>query len=176
MYKNYDVHTGAELKALFPYMFNKPHISFTFYRGWMPIVAGVCIDIHRVLGENRELFHWEQIKEKFGTARLYYTLAAHSPLRLDLHTPDGLYSLQTKPVEKSDLQQTVARLVHDAEEETRHTCMVCGSPASPESYDGYFMTLCSNHFPDGTRSPNDLRREAVRENSTPGKPAERSGS
>jgi hypothetical protein len=48
MYKNYDIHTGEMLQERFPYMFNKPNIGFSFYRGWMPVAAGLCVNRHQI--------------------------------------------------------------------------------------------------------------------------------
>lgn len=46
MNKNYDFPTGDLLQAHFPYMFNsKDNLGCAFHRGWMPILAGLCVEI-----------------------------------------------------------------------------------------------------------------------------------
>jgi hypothetical protein len=79
--KQYDIQDINTLKARFAYMFTGPVISLEFYKGWFPILAGLCMEIDRVLGEHRACFHWVQIKEKFGVMRLHFELdGAPEPL------------------------------------------------------------------------------------------------
>lgn len=40
----------APLIRQFPYMFAGPHIGISFYRGWLPILSGVCEEIDAALG------------------------------------------------------------------------------------------------------------------------------
>jgi len=161
MRKNYDILNGEMLQSLFPYQFNKPNIGFSFYRGWMPLIAGVCIELDKELGEDRELFHWRQVKEKFGTARLYYSFADQSLLRVDIHAPDVVQSIRQQPVERSALGKVVDQLIAEAETATRSACMICGDYAETRRYDGYHMTLCDRHHPDQIRRPGDIGWEAV---------------
>ena len=161
MINNNDIHTGEQLKQRFPYQFSHPHATFEFYRGWMPIVAGLCIELDRLLGEQRALFQWKQMKEKFGSARLYYALAGESVLIGDIHLPEGPQTLQIQPDEPSDLFQRVDTLVRAAQEASKHACMVCGSKAETRSYGGYLQTLCGAHRADV------IGRAAVRELAKP---------
>ena len=62
-----------QLKARFAYMFVGRPISMEFYDGWLPVFAQACEQIDEVLGENKRDFHWVQVKEKFGSARFYFT-------------------------------------------------------------------------------------------------------
>lgn len=96
MNRNYDFPTGDLLQARFPYMFDKDNIGFSFYRGWMPILAGLSVEIDQLLGERREAFHWQQIKEKFGTGRFYYAIGNARDLRADLMTPAGRLSVNVE--------------------------------------------------------------------------------
>ena len=161
MINNNDIHTGEQLKQRFPYQFAHPDATFEFYRGWMPIVAGLCIELDKLLGEQRALFQWKQMKEKFGSARLYYALAGESVLIGDIHLPEGPQTLQIQPDEPSDLFQRVDTLVRAAQEVTKHACMVCGAKAETRSYGGYLQTLCGAHRPDV------IGRKAVREMAKP---------
>lgn len=148
MIKNHDIHSGDQLKQLFPYQFSDPYASFEFYRGWMPLVAGLCIEIDALLGDQREQFHWRQMKEKFGSARLYYALDGKAILIGDIHLPAGPQILRIQPTEPSELFNQVDALVRAAEEASKHTCMVCGAVAETRSYAGYWQTLCDAHRPD----------------------------
>lgn len=152
---------GAVLADLFPYMFNKHNIGFAFYLGWMPIVARACFDLDEILGEDRELFHWVQIKEKFGTLRLYHHLEGQSSLRVDIHAPEGIQSLRMVPDQPSALQRLVGKRVARAEDESSSACLVCGDPAQTQPYSGYLLTLCGDHRPEQLRRPEEIRHEGV---------------
>lgn len=124
--KNHDIEDIATLKKRFDYMFVGPTISLEFCKGWFPIVAGLCLEIDRVLGEHRPSFHWVQIKEKFGTLRLHFDLeGAPEPLRKSLQ---GLLS--------------------QAGQESARCCMVCGEPARLSYQGGWMVTVCEVHEPD----------------------------
>ena len=154
MNRNYDFPTGDLLQARFPYMFDKDNIGFSFYRGWMPILAGLCVEIDQLLGERREAFYWQQIKEKYGSARFYYAIGNARDIRADLMTSAGRLSVNVE-VESDDaftaVKQTISRLVHEAEAETAR-CMICGAEATPRTYEAYLLNLCAVHHPTGSAS------------------------
>lgn len=165
MNRNYDVPTGDLLQACFPYMFNsKDNIGFSFLRGWMPILAGLCVEIDQLLGERREAFYWQQIKEKFGTGRFYYAIGNARNMRADLMTLAGRLSVNVE-VESDEaftaIKQSISSLVREAEEETARSCMICGAEAKPRTYGAYVLTLCAAHHPDRLRQPEDQDKEAV---------------
>jgi hypothetical protein len=164
MNRNYDFPTGDLLQARFPYMFNKDNIGFSFHRGWMPILAGLCVEIDQLLGERREAFRWVQIKEKFGTGRFYYAIGNARDMRADLMSPAGRLSVnvEVEPDEAfTAVKQTIAGLVREAEAETARSCMICGAEATPRTYGTYILNLCPTHHPDKLRQPEDLGNEAV---------------
>ena len=154
MTKNYDIHTGDQLKQLFPYQFNHPHVTCEFYRGWMPIVSGLCMELDILLGslgksdQHRKQFQWLQMKEKMGSARLYFTLGDQKITVLDFHYPEGTLSHLMLPKSPTDLFGLIHALVQTAQAETKTTCMVCGGIAKTQSYGGYLQTLCEAHSPD----------------------------
>jgi len=157
MTKNYDIHTGDQLKQLFPYQFSHPHVTCEFYRGWMPIVAGLCLGLDMLLGnfdeldklnKQRKQFQWLQMKEKLGSARLYFTLGDQKITVLDFHYPEGTLSHLMLPRQPTDLFGQIHALVQAAQAETKTTCMVCGGLATTKSYGGYLQTLCEAHSPD----------------------------
>lgn len=160
MNKNYDYLTGDLLQARFPYMFNtKDNLGCSFHRGWMPILAGLCVEIEQLLGERREAFHWRQIKEKFGTGRFYYYLGNAHERRLDMTNPAGRLS-QTLDV-ATNVKEAVYNLVNQGEEETARSCMICGGEATPRAYGFYILNLCADHHPDKVRQPGDMPNEAI---------------
>ena len=106
-------------------MFAKPIISLEFYRGWFPIVVGLCFEVDRVLGEHRASFHWVQIKEKFGMMRLHFDLKGAPELR-------------------GALQE----LVLHAGRESALCCMVCGEAGRLSRQSSWMLTVCEFHEPD----------------------------
>jgi hypothetical protein len=155
------IRTGAQLEARFSYMFNGENIGFAHYRGWMPVVVRVCTEIDSLLRDQRDDFHWTQIKEKFGTLRLYYAFGDESPMKMDIQSPNGLRSIRVQLSEPSPLGRVVDDLVVQAEDLTAMVCMVCGAPATTQTYDHYWLTLCAEHHPDRVRKMDEFRHDGV---------------
>lgn len=175
MNKNYDLHTGEMLQERFPYMFNQENLGFSFYRGWMPIIAGACIDIDQVLGERRQRFYWTQIKEKFGTLRLHSTFDCDSEVRVDIYSQKDQLSFRAPlatDINPSELRKAIYALVQAAEEEAARSCMVCGVPSRPQSYGGNIMNLCPDHHPQKVKRPGEGGWEMVRKLMEPSPPSE----
>jgi hypothetical protein len=123
----------------------------------MPIVAGLCMELDMLLGnfdeldklnKQRKQFQWLQMKEKMGSARLYFTLGDQKVTVLDFHYPEGTLSHLMLPKSPTDLFGQIHALVQTAQEETKTTCMVCGGIATTKNYGGYLQTLCEAHSPD----------------------------
>lgn len=127
--KQYDIQDINTLKARFTYMFAKPTIGLEFYKGWFPIVVGLCFEIDQVLGEHRASFHWVQIKEKFGVMRLYFEFDG---------APEPLWKILQK-------------LISQAGQESARCCMVCGEPARLSRQSAWMATVCEVHEPDEVR-------------------------
>lgn len=160
MNKNYDYLTGDLLQARFPYMFNtKDNLGCSFHRGWMPILAGLCVEIEQLLGERREAFHWRQIKEKFGTGRFYFYLGNAHEKRLDMANLAGRLSLSLDVA--TNVKEAVYNLVKQGEEETARSCMICGGEAAPRAYAFYIFNLCNDHHPDKICQPGDMPNESI---------------
>ncbi|SCK54362.1 hypothetical protein VAR608DRAFT_5548 [Variovorax sp. HW608] len=141
--------TVEQLKSRYPYMFDRPHIGFEFYRGWMPILVRACAEIDVALGENKRVFHWRQIKEKWGSARFYYRLGSTSRVRMDVHEPgEGVAVLRGATRKGDALADRIDAIVDAAEEQTQTACIVCGARASLEDANGYYVTLCPMHSPE----------------------------
>ena len=99
-------------------------------------------------GNQHKQFQWRQMKEKLGSARLYFNLDGQKVTVLDFHYPEGTQSHLMLPKNPTDLFGQIHALVHAAQEETNTTCMVCGGVARTKSYGGYLQTLCDAHTPD----------------------------
>lgn len=100
------------------------------------------------LGNQRKQFQWIQMKEKFGSARLYFTLGNKEVTAFDFHYPQGTLFHLMRPKKPKDLFGRIHALVQAAQAETKITCMVCGGVAKTQSYGGYLQTLCEAHSPD----------------------------
>ena len=65
----------ANLTLLFPYQFrylNRKEFAYSLPRGWRALFSKLCYDVDAQMSpEEKDLFQWIQIKEKFGTLRAY---------------------------------------------------------------------------------------------------------
>ena len=147
---NQDYPDGAALAARFPSMFNKPNIGFGFYRGWQPILAGVCVAVDGLLtaelGADPDVFAWTQIKEKFGSARLYFRLTRPDRVPSRIILLDSSQERGHPHPDWEALSAAVDRLVDAAEIATISACMACGAPArASDPREGWITTLCPEH-------------------------------
>ncbi|MDF1484176.1 MAG: hypothetical protein EON54_02650 [Alcaligenaceae bacterium] len=115
--------TGANLKARFPYMFQGPNIGLDLYEGWMQILARACKRVDVVLGQHKAEFHFCQIKEKYGSARFYYSDSGMT----------------------EDRRRDVDAVLDNAETETETACMLCGKPARIDLHGAWWACLCEFH-------------------------------
>lgn len=143
--------TPAELKAAFPYMFARPMDTwaFSFARGWFPIIVHACNSIDALVRHDKyqHRFHWVQIKEKFGTLRLYWQARGMKGVRVDLITPTGVLSaVPTAEGKGCDglVATQIWRIVRAAEEKSARTCIVCGAAGTLRG-GGWALTLCDEH-------------------------------
>lgn len=148
-----------------PHLFAGPLISLDIYRGWFPVLQRLCTDIDATLGDNKTAFRWVQIKEKFGTYRLYYKLRDDAPMPYVAMPGAGHVRLRRTPGGSStepevSLAHRIRALVSEAEDATSALCMACGRPAQVRSYGGNYLNLCDRHAPD-MGIPEDDPRYAV---------------
>lgn len=136
------------LKMRHPYMFARPHIGQDFYRGWVPGLIVACDAIDRLLGHDKRGFHLRQIKEKFGSARYYWSTDHVTPLRLSLSTNGGLLERQYGLESADDVTKQICQLLLAAEESSRRECIVCSKPAEVRSFGGWLLATCTQHGPD----------------------------
>lgn len=86
--------------------------------GWKPLVKALVRLCEGHCVRNNLAFQINQVKEKFGTLRFYYTGG-------DDYV-DGLVAM--------------------AEEMSEHTCEKCGSLGHLRTDLGWLLTLCDNHY------------------------------
>ena len=113
------------LEETYPNMFSQPYGGVAVSAGWWPIIESLCANIQSHTdwwNKNRETrpvveqVVVEQIKEKFGGLRFYY----------------------------SGGDDTVAGMVRMAEAWADRSCEECGSPGTRRS-GGWVRTLCDHH-------------------------------
>lgn len=117
----YDAFT-KQMEARFPKMFAEPYGGFACGEGWWPILEALCGQIqHHVDWKNKQSevvaqVTVNQIKEKFGGLRFYY----------------------------SGGDDAIDGMVRMAESWAAHSCETCGSPGKSRS-GGWIKTLCDYH-------------------------------
>lgn len=116
-----------ELKARYPYQFAGPQISMSFSRGWFSLFAQLCADIDQVLGDDKRGFHWRQVKEKLGQARVYYQLAEGAVDR------------------DPDVAEKIMSMKVQAEVASSKVCALCGRPGMIDLKPGWMLALCEEH-------------------------------
>jgi hypothetical protein len=121
------MNTPKELKARYPYQFEGQAISMSFARGWLPAFAQLCTSIDHALGDDKRGFHWRQIKEKFGAARVYFQLG---PGMSDQYP---------------ELTQQLLELKVIAEVSSQHLCAACGQPGAIAPGSNWMLALCDVH-------------------------------
>lgn len=149
---NNPIHT---LKKRFPYQFQS-NIGIDIARGWAETFVQLCEAIDEVTRQDPQGrhygFHWRQVKEKFGTARLYYRMdGADRKIRVDLIDGNGgVVSLRmgstSECAKTHGPVEEVSRLIDAAEARLHGICIVCGDmPAEIDRTGGYLLKLCAHH-------------------------------
>lgn len=117
-----------ELKERFSYQFAGEHIGRSFARGWFAVIAQLCVDVDRLLGEDKLEFNWMQIKEKFGTLTMYATMR------------------EPANEHEEERRNAVYLAIRGAADKTVGMCIVCGKPSTKEdSPMDYVLQLCPSH-------------------------------
>lgn len=126
-----------KMHTKYPYMFSEPYGGFAVGDGWLTIIESLCACIHshtkwrndtravllkdnphnRKIPEFVEPVTVNQIKEKFGGLRFYY----------------------------SGGDDTIHGMVQVAEAWASRTCEECGAPATKQT-SGWIKTVCDKHY------------------------------
>ena len=111
-----------QMTTRFPKMFTEPYGGFCCGEGWWPILESLCGHIqHHIDWKNKQSevvaqVIVNQIKEKFGGLRFYY----------------------------SGGDDEISGMVSMAESWASHSCETCGAPGKSRS-GGWIKTLCDHH-------------------------------
>ncbi|HPH15065.1 MAG TPA: hypothetical protein PLC34_14760 [Burkholderiaceae bacterium] len=140
------------LQARFPYMFEGREQGLALPRGWQPVFEALCEAIDRVLGPDKHGFQWTQIKEKFGVARMYFSLDGRSSVLISLMGTEGVSTFRHAPEDPDGpvvaLRGQINELVSDATRKTGSLCALCGAPGKSDVHGGYVLTVCPQHAQD----------------------------
>ncbi len=123
--------------------------------GWLAAGLWTVAVLYATLGFRQFSFHFTQIKEKFGSARFYWTMrreAEDGPMRVKFNdfTESGqvVHLSRNKTLESAtNLAQRVAAIIDAAELETEHLCIACGKPGESTNRQGYVLVVCPEHAP-----------------------------
>ena len=110
------------MEERFPKMFTEPYGGFAVGEGWWPILTNLCANIQHHLNWKNKTSEVvaqvtvNQIKEKFGGLRFYY----------------------------SGGDDEISGMVSMAESWAGHSCETCGAPGTRRE-GGWIKTLCDTH-------------------------------
>ncbi len=151
-----DLDAGVQsIKARLPYQFKGSRLEVHVAAGWADVFEKLCEDIDQLLGPNKRGFHWDQVKEKWGSVRFYYQMGAEpADLRLDLQSPNKAVSLVVPGEEREGshyseelitLVKQLRRMTMEAEKQTQHLCAVCGKPGELDRSRSWVLVVCDEH-------------------------------
>jgi hypothetical protein len=122
-----------------------PRVASHLPPGWAALVDGLCTDLERLLGpQGCQPFVVDQIKEKLGALRFYWSLGQEADLVVDMMSTQGYATLTIKGG-SSPLFQSVRQRVAAAMQASASTCQECGSRGTLRNIDGRLVTLCDHH-------------------------------
>lgn len=136
----------------------RPSGGFFIYSGWQPVVEQLCIDITKEMEKlpPPAYFQVDQVKEKFGGLRFYYSgpnfdTFKFSGIYLFIWNMIAWFMRWNKKLERA--RNKIDKLVIAAEKQCWKVCEDCGAPGSHGGI-GWIKTLCDN-------CQEDLEREAL---------------
>lgn len=137
-FEKYDAF-AKQMETRFPKMFAEPYGGFCVDEGWWPILTNLCANIqHHLDWKNKRSevvpqVVVEQIKEKFGGLRFYY----------------------------SGGDDEISGMVTMAEAWASNTCEICGVSATKQTT-GWIKTVCDKHFDEiETRKKKDINEQTT---------------
>lgn len=119
------------LKDGTPFIHDLMNFGFECGDGWYPLLDSCCAKIMEIINNNDGLgFKADQIKEKYGGLRFYFTL------KFDANMPIG---------QKEKLADAIDEIITMAEEKSFEVCETCSAPGKLEEVHGWMFTVCKNH-------------------------------
>ncbi len=134
----------ARLKERYAYQFQGPNAGHYIEPGWLGLVTRLCEAVDEALTPAMcKDFHWSQIKEKFGTLRVYWQ---DGPVSIDFFGEDGHARIEAETKADTGIDQATSgrlqALVHEAEVQSAKTCLFCGAAGTLRRGRGWIVTAC----------------------------------
>lgn len=126
----------AALARDFPRLFRDgAGLNVSYPPGWDATLRRLCARIDQKLEASKHVsFRVDQIKEKFGTLRFYYSVGGLSKMTIDAFGKDGLSRLETDPgCPAAFPRHEIDALIQEAELETATICAFCARPGTRRS-------------------------------------------
>lgn len=137
--------TRDEVTAAFERLTKIPDYGFSCDDGWMPLLGIIAREIAAIPKADRKGFRLDQVKEKWGTLRFYYSFGNRNKVsEISIVSPDGISSTRLKSG-TSEARSKIAKIVTAAETASYFICEECGRPGRPGSTGSYVQTLCHEH-------------------------------
>jgi len=113
--------------------------------GWWSILTDFCEQLKGILRHHDETGKWyiRQVKEKFGELRIYVRPAPYE--RLDV---DGFSEWvdDIDPPEPTPVAEMIGIIKDQVIGRASNTCEECGKPGELRVLDGWYRTVCDEHF------------------------------
>lgn len=113
--------------------------------GWWPLFSDFCEQLEGILKHHDETEKWHirQVKEKMGELRIYTRPAPYE--RFDV---DGFseWINDIDPPEPSAAQKMISIIREQVVGRAAHTCEECGELGGLRVLDGWYRTVCEQHF------------------------------
>lgn len=143
----------------YPYLFEQPQM-LNLYAGWLDPLETLWACIHARLHGSAMSFQFLQIKEKFGTCRIYFHLGLP---RSELEA-----EAEARLRELAILREAVESDTETAQTACGSRCMVCGLDASTRNHGAALATLCERHeLSEGLRDPWSLAKLPITNGAQP---------
>ncbi|MBI4990298.1 MAG: hypothetical protein HZC23_15895 [Rhodocyclales bacterium] len=139
---------AALLKRRYPAQFEDlPNYMISIDPGWFEPIEEACRRINALLtNEEKALFRWRQIKEKFGGLRMYWN---EGGVYMDFMSPDGLEHVVVEPQNprlSAATRERIAGTVAEAAAKVATRCQTCGEPGTlRQRGSGWLVTACARH-------------------------------
>lgn len=139
---------AALLTRRYPAQFEDlPNYMISVEPGWFEPIEEACRQIDALLTtKEKALFHWQQIKEKFGGLRMYWNEGGGY---LDFIGPDSLTHVAVEPAQPRLSERTrerIAGIVAEAAKQAAARCQICGEPGTlRQRTSGWLVTACARH-------------------------------
>lgn len=141
-----EIHPGLILIKRFPRLFRnrQPRAGASVPAGWLPLATRLFADIDAMLDDiQARRFKVLQVKEKFGSLRVYWSLGRSKATVLDVIWESSAEHATLPPAQPPALFDRIHGRIDAAEHDSRRICQRCGDDeASSQSDQGWLITLC----------------------------------